>query len=659
MMTEGVIQGQRATNMSNDIFQRLNENPLEVLNLGKSNEIARRINAYIKTLLDPLAKSHSVLDEIYVDGLDASQVYGQAKMVLEGVGESLLFDKIPELKERIGEQDSAEEAEEEEAEAEDEEEEEDEDEDDKAEKEEDGEDEVEAKKPAGDLGDIDADSDGPELSNEDPNSLGEEEFQSAEEEAPSATPRDQKGVAPAIKKDVFGLNDGFFDIDEFNRQSLALENGNEDENDDDGEIDFFADLSDGEEEEENMAYFDDFYEKPTALPQVEFKEREEDGVLSDEQYDDEFEFDDKEYDTAMDSAMFDLFDEEEQTDRRKPTAELSTFEKQQRQIQDEIATLEAELVGEKKWNMKGEVSAKDRPQDSLLEDAELHNLNFERTAKPVPVITQEVTETLEDMIRRRIKEEQFDDLPKRLITDVALFHNRQKYELSEQKSAKSLAEIYEDEFQRSNSALVATEEVSAELQRQHDEIGALFASVTHKLDSLSSAHFIPKPHQFKQMEIKVTDSAAPAVAAISMEDAQPLHISSDAALAPQEIYKVGDDRQRNVGPEGRSEVQLRSGLSIAKDEMTKEDKLRLRRQSKRKKSKEFSKRREVQQQRDQQREKLVPEGGDRKRAKVSDVISTLSKAKNVSVIGKKGEMTDVKGQRKKKEGPKGSSGFKL
>lgn len=643
--------------MSHDIFQRLNENPLEILDLGKSNEIATRINAYIKSLLDPLAKSHSVLDEIYVDGLDASQVYGQAKMVLEGVGEWLLFDEIPALTEKNGEQDNAEEAGSEEEEEEDDED--DEEEIEAAKEEEDDENEVEVEKAAGDLGVIDADSDDAETSN-DPYFLGEEEFQSAEEGAPSATPRDQKEVAPAVKKDVFGLNDGFFDIDEFNRQSLALENGSEVGDDDDEEIDFFADLSDGEEEEEeNMAYFDDFYEKPTALPQASTKEEEEAEVLSDEQYDDEFEFDDKEYDTAMDSAMLDLFDEEEQKTRRSPVAELSTFEKQQRQIQDEIATLEAELVAEKKWNMKGEVSAKDRPQDSLLDDSELHNLNFERTAKPVPVITQEVTETLEDMIRRRIKEEQFDDLPKRLITDVALFHNRQKYELSEQKSAKSLAEIYEDEFHKGSSALVATEEVSAELQRQHDEIGALFASVTHKLDSLSSAHFIPKPHQFKQMEIKVTDSAAPAVAAISMEDAQPLHISSDAALAPQEIYKVGDDRQRNVGPEGRSEVQLRSGLSIAKDEMTKEDKLRLRRQSKRKKSKEFSKRREVQQQRDQQREKLAPEGGDRKRAKVSDVISTLSKAKNVSVIGKKGEMTDVKGQRKKNEGPKGLSGFKL
>ena len=44
----------------------------------------------------------------------------------------------------------------------------------------------------------------------------------------------------------------------------------------------------------------------------------------------------------------------------------------------------------------------------------------------------------------------------------------------------------------------------------------------------------------KTIDIKVTDS-------ISMEDAQPLHVSNESRLAPQEIYKIGDDEAKGDG----------------------------------------------------------------------------------------------------------------
>ncbi len=145
-----------------------------------------------------------------------------------------MFDKIPELKERIGEQDSAEEAEEEEAKRKTKRRREDEDEDDKAEKEEDGEDGGEEDSQT--FGDIDADLTARKAQTKTLTPWARRNFQSAEEEAPSATPRDQKGVAPSHKEDVFGLECMVSSTltSEFNRQSLALENGNEDENGDDG-----------------------------------------------------------------------------------------------------------------------------------------------------------------------------------------------------------------------------------------------------------------------------------------------------------------------------------------------------------------------------------------------------------------------------------------
>ncbi|CAH2355473.1 U3 small nucleolar RNA-associated protein Mpp10p [[Candida] railenensis] len=652
------------------IVELLTQHPEVVFKLSEDEDTSNQFNQLVKSLLDPITKDHSVLDEIYVEGLDASQVYGQSKMVLEGVGESLLFEKIPELKEKYG---FKAESDQDEDEDEDDEDEEDEEESEDAVNEDvlENEDYEEESEVDGQENEFESED---QEENEANISDGSEDFQSAEEnyesaaedsdEATKVASDDDKGSFEP-EKDVFGLNDGFFDIDEFNRQSLALENGDdEDDNDDEEEIDFFADLSENDEddEEENMAYFDDFYEKP-GKPQSSSGPKKNAQHKTEEDEED-FEFDDNEYDKAMGSAMLDLFDDEDDIPKSKNNSSnpenLSSFEKQQRQIQDEIAGLEAELVAEKKWNMKGEVSAKDRPQDSLLDDTESHNLEFERTAKPVPVITQDVTESLEDMIRRRIKEENFDDLPKRLLANVASFHNRQKYELSETKSSKSLADIYEDEYKGTGDSQAASCEISEELQKQHDEISELFSSVTHKLDSLCSAHFIPKPNQFKQVEIKVTDSGASASASINMEDSQPLHVEGDTALAPQEVYKIGDDKPAAAGREGKKEVQLKSGLSYSKDELSRDDKQRLRRASKRKRSKEFNQRKEIREQREKQNpSKTEDVHGNRKRARVGEVISTLSKAKNVTVIGKKGDLTDVKGHLKKKEGPKGSSGFKL
>lgn len=611
------------------------EKPQSIFQYGES-EGTNDFNNIAKFLLDPISKEYSVLDEIYTDGLDAQQVFGQAKMVLEGVTEKLLFNKIPELKERVGvkqeEEDEADEDEQEESEDEDQEEEvEEEEEEDAEEGSEEEEEELAEDSPS-------------ETLNEDLESEVEEEEELSDGETNVASEEEYKP-----KKDAFGLNDEFFDIDEFNKQILALEEGDEQQNDDEEEIDYFGSISDDDEEEEEMPYFEDFYNKPGK--QFQSNTKTKNSVQPEDESEDETderEMEEGEYDEAVGSAMNDLFADEDDEDAKEetPKSNLSSFERQQQELQAEIAKLEAELVADKKWTMKGEIASKDRPQDSLLDDEESNALEFERTSKPVPVITDEVTESIEDLIRRRIKTDEFNDIPKRIITDVSKFHNRQKFELSETKLNKSLAELYEDDH---NKVDAQQEEISEEIKKQHDEIADLFTIVNHHLDSLCSAHYVPQPHQFKSIEIKVSDNAA----AISMEDAQPTHVSSESTLAPQEIYKIGDDKVQADGVHGRSEVQLKSGLSYSKDELTREDKQRLRRAAKRKKSKHFNQLKEAKEQREKQ------DGGDKKRQKVSDVIDTISKAKNVTIIGKKGEMTDAKGNLKKANGPQGSSNFKL
>ncbi|RLV93633.1 U3 small nucleolar RNA-associated protein MPP10 [Spathaspora sp. JA1] len=579
-----------------DLLINLEKNPNEIFSI-KDNNVFNQIT---KQLLDPITKKYSVLDEIYIDGLDSVQVFGQTKMVLDGVGRSLL-DKIDDFKQEISdaeERDESEESEEEQEQFE-------------------------------DLEEVDEEEQDEEEEEEEQYEEEEEESEEEPEEV-----EDLNKEEPAIVKDSFGLNDGFFDIDEYNKQILALED-NEDNEDEDEEVNYFSSLSD--ESDEEVDYYDDFYDKPGQFKSVKPQDQEqpEEEETSD--------FAEKDYDNAVGSAMKDLFaDEDEQ---EEPSEQLSSFEKQQRGIQAEIAKLEAELIADKKWTMKGEINSNQRPKDSLLEETEL---SFDRTAKPVPIITQEVTETIEDLIRKKIKNDEFNDLPKRIITDISKFHKFDKVEVSEQKSAKSLAEIYEDEYNQVDSQ---AQEISDEVKKQHDEITELFTSVNHKLDVLCSVHFVPAPHQFKTIDIKVTDASAPA---ISMEDAQPLHVSSEATLAPQEVYKLGDDPILANGTAGKSQVQLKSGLSYSKDEISRDDKQRLRRAAKRKKAKHYNERQEIK----RQKSKQQTPAQQPKNARVGEVIDTLSKAKNITVIGKRGQMTDVKGNVKKNI-EQNSNSFKL
>ncbi|KAK6204403.1 U3 small nucleolar ribonucleoprotein complex, subunit Mpp10 [Scheffersomyces amazonensis] len=646
--------------MSEDIVERLHRNPTEIFGFQKESGTDNSFNQLLKSLLDPISNKYSILDEIYIDGLDSNQVYGQAKIVLDGVGEKLLNTDIPELKEKYiadEEEEDEEEEEDDEDENEDEDaEEEDEDaeeEDEDANEEEQGDElEVDYEEELGSLENgIEDEDDEEDEDDVDARTLNEEEEVS---DAETNIPSDEENQdVDDFKKDSFGLNDGFFDIDEYNKQVLALDEqvNNPDQNNDEEEIDYFANLSGEDDEDEEVDYYDDFYDKPG----TSVKTKSQKGKKKKEEEDFDGEFSESEYDNAMGNAMLDLFEDEDEPEvidsQGKSSENLSSYEKQQLKLQEEIAKLEAELVADKKWTMKGEISAKDRPQDSLLDDPASTDLQFDRTSKPVPIITDEVTETIEDLIRRKVKNEEFDDLPRRLISDVAKYNQakRDKYELSEQKSSKSLSELYEDEYHNAGTSGTSGEsQVSDEVKKQHDEISELFTKVTHKLDALSSAHFVPKPHQFKTIEIKVTDT-------INMEDAQPLNVTSESQLAPQEVYKIGDDKKKDD-----QKVLLKSGLSYSKEELSRDEKQRLRRASKRKRSKEYKERQErIEAREAADAAKSRDTGKPNKRQKVSSVVDTLAKAKNITVIDKKGELRDVKGKLKNNGGAQDSNSFKL
>lgn len=572
------------------LLKALKQDPVEILSQDSSSAL-QLVKSYLDGVITHAKKDDisTDIDEITVDGLDANQVWWQAKMVLDRV-QGDLMERIQELKIMTDSVDEAVPSPE-------------------------GEDgfEYRSEEEVSEGGEMLPPNFEETVSDNEAEELEESDAQydSAEEELVENRSSEVEKDEPEIIDDaneeenshevLSGVNDDFFNLEEFNKQTLEAEGGRADQEDDE-EIDYFENVPSDDEEE--AIYYEDFFDKPNT------KKRTTGGdkiSLNTKKTD---EFDEADYEAAVDSAKLDLFaeegdDSEIDQDDKDVEGKLSTYERQQIDIQNQIDQLEKDAVAEKKWALKGEVGAQDRPADSLLTE----EVEFDRTAKPVPVITSEVTESLEQLIRRRIQEYNFDDLQRRVVSDLNLKKMKSQFELSDQKSSKSLADIYEDDYKN----VPQDAAVSEELKKSHDEISEMFSNLCYKLDALSSAHFIPKPAE-KSLEIRV-DSAA-----ISMEDAQPLSMSSASALAPQEIYKVGKSNNAN-------EIRLKNGVTMSRDELTREDKNRLRRAAKRKRSKNA-------------------QPAATKKSKKENVIDTLARNKNITVINQKGEKHDVRGRTK-------------
>ncbi|EJS43020.1 mpp10p [Saccharomyces arboricola H-6] len=572
-----------------------------------SKDVKGYIDSVINTCKNGDTGKKTELDEITVDGLDANQVWWQVKLVLDSIDGDLI-QGIQELRDvvlpssnDISDEENINLASEEESEREE------------------GEnypeeepilpdDASEVEKEVDDI--VSEKDEEPIFTDNESTTDGEKENHVGKEKKPYIRNEDNPSADP------YGVNDEFFDLEQFNRDTLAAENIDAAAGGDkDAEIDYFQDIPSAEEEEEEAVYYEDFFDKPAKKSMS----KKNDANASE----DDEELNDKERDSAMNKVKLDLFAEEEdelnaEEMDNSSDKNLSTFEKQQLEISKQIEKLEKEAVAEKKWSLKGEVKAKDRPDDALLTE----DLEFDRTAKPVPVITSEVTESLEDMIRRRIQDSNFDDLQRRTLLDVSRKSQRPQFELSDVKSSKSLAEIYENDYAHAEDESALSEE----LKKAHSEISELYTSLVYKLDVLSSVHFTPKPAS-SSLEIRVETPA------ISMEDAQPLYMSNASTLAPQEVYNVGK-------AEKDGEIRLKNGVAMSKEELSREDKNRLRRSLKRKRSKAIS-------------------SNSHKKSKKNEVVDTLSRARNITVINQKGEKKDVSGKSKRNASGPDSTNIKL
>ncbi|XP_029431640.1 U3 small nucleolar ribonucleoprotein protein MPP10 [Rhinatrema bivittatum] len=356
-------------------------------------------------------------------------------------------------------------------------------------------------------------------------------------------------VGPAEKSIV---DDKFFKLAEMETFLDDMEKGRKgsDEQDDD-EIDYFDDiLSDDEDEEEKplkrgrrpVKSSRDLKYKDYFDPVEDDGEMVEEAAASEESKSESNEDDDmedlvgsKNTQEPVKRVTFDLLDHSEGEDvreilggKKKDPVELkSSFEKRQEKMTEKIKALEKEILEEKSWQLSGEVMAQKRPENSLLEET----LLFDHASRTAPVITEETTVQLEDIIKQRIKDQAWDDVTRKEKPKENVFEYKKRLTLDHEKSKLSLAEIYEQEYVK-----LSQQKSEEEENPKHVEIQKTMDSLFLKLDALSNFHFIPKP---PVPEVKIVSN----LPAISMEEVAPVSLSEAALLAPEEVKeknKAGD-----------------------------------------------------------------------------------------------------------------------
>ena len=552
-----------------------------------------------------------------------------------------------------------------------------------------------------------------------PTNRDEEEIENIAEDLDSDDVQSEEDKPQATyKEDPNKLNDGFFSIDDFNKQSQFLEQmdarGEDDNPSDEDEIDWdadpmaqslptsrieargldeasdedgptfgnadlYADDSDDEEDVDDIEggeldgmmpgsvdtsniRYAEFFEPPPrkpsklkrtrALPKTQPPKVQAEGG-------DDGDAEAANLERAMADVRRDLLESDEELSdadegsnlsddsdalprlsaAKLNSKSLSTHEKQQLQIAEEIRRLEAINVSKKPWTLSGEASAGARPLNSLIEE----DLDFERTGKPVPVITVEVTNDIEALIKRRILAREFDEVTRRAPTALdsagGARRGRADVVVDDTKPTTGLGEMYESEFQRNTDPTSYIDKNSTATKKQHEEIDKLWREVRDQLDVLGNLHFKPKR---AEIEIKTVEDKP----RITMEDARPAVSGgideSGTMLAPQEIYRPGTDSRAERG----EILNRKSGGTRAAEEMTREEKLRRRRREKERQKKANTNTNTNGKAGASATQPPAQPGKKIKKAEQEGILKDLQSG-GVKLIGKGGELQDLSTKKKR------------
>jgi U3 small nucleolar RNA-associated protein MPP10 len=247
---------------------------------------------------------------------------------------------------------------------------------------------------------------------------------------------------------------------------------------------------------------------------------------------------------------------EKEDENEGKKADNSRHSKQTEKLRKQTEQLEKEMLAEKPWQMTGETTSTKRPVNSLLEGTP----EFEMASKQAPTITVEQTANLEEIIKKRILAEDWDDVIPRELPDVGWHKKRGELpEVSQEKSKLGLGELYEREYLKKATGYdVDAVEKQTEEDKAKDEMKRLFANLCSKLDALSNYHFAPRP---VSDEAEVRTVTAPAIA---MEEVLPLHVSDARGIAPEEVFATKRGRKGVLRGESEMEQTDRKRLRSSK-----------------------------------------------------------------------------------------------
>ncbi|KAF5298859.1 hypothetical protein FQA39_LY11671 [Lamprigera yunnana] len=337
----------------------------------------------------------------------------------------------------------------------------------------------------------------------------------------------EQPIKPLKKFKPSAVDDEFFKLSEMNDFLLAQEKespqNEEDESDSEGSINMFeaSDLEndesdpDGYNNKKNPRYKDFFGTKTQQLENDNYEESDYDDENEEhlESYNQNDEISGHKTDEPIANVQIDVNTK-------------SALELREERLKKKIKELEDIAIGEKPWQLKGEVLAENRPINSLLEEV----LEYDVGSRPAPIITEATTMLLEDVIKQRIKDKSFDDVERKQKPVETPLEYKKKLVLNQEKSKQSLAQIYEKEFLQQQQALQDTEEKEEEVPQLHKDITAMMSSLFLKLDALSNFHFTPK---LAAPEIKIISN----IPAINMEEVAPIAMTNASLLAPEEVKR--------------------------------------------------------------------------------------------------------------------------
>jgi len=234
--------------------------------------------------------------------------------------------------------------------------------------------------------------------------------------------------------------------------------------------------------------------------------------------------------------------------KKKAAQHKSTLEVRQDRLKARIATLEEQNLSEKPWQQRGETSASGRHENALLEEY----VDFEQTRR-APETTAEVTAQIERLILRRVKDQVWDDVERKVKPVRDPYEFKKKLLLDQEKSKLSLAEVYEQEYLKQKTEAEQKPEVDLglahdeveDIPKEHTAIKTLMADLFAKLDTLTHFHYMPKQ---TSAEVKIISK----LPSIAIEEVTPVGASNATLLAPEEIK---DKRRSNLlAPEERTDT---------------------------------------------------------------------------------------------------------